>query len=288
MARDKRITMEDAVRLVPDRHAVLALGGVTLYRRPMAFALALRSAFRASGQPTELTLLAFTAGMESDLLVGAGVVSRVRSCYFGLEAFGLAPHFTSAAGKGEIEIVEETEASLAFGLRASLAGVGFMPSRAWQGTVLPELRPDVRTVVDPYSGEELTAFPAIACDVAVLHALEADMDGNADLGRNLGVDVELALVAKTVIVTAERVIPRLARADVVGPLVTAVVEAPYGAWPTSCHPLYPLDGLQTLRYTEAAGTEAEPALLSEWAAHQRKAGSQLDDRQDGTTDGDER
>lgn len=264
MSQGKVVSLADAVGLVPDEGCVLGLGGVTLYRRPMAFALALRQRYRQLHAPRDLTLLAFTAGLESDLLIGAGLVRRLRSCYVGLEVFGLAPHFTAAAGAGGIEILEETEASLAFGIRARLADVGFMPSRAWQGTDLPRLRPDVRTVVDPYSGEELTAFPAIECDFAVIHALEADADGNAAIGGNRGVDVELALIAQHVIITAERLTPRLAKADILGPSVEAVVEVPGGAWPTSCHPLYPLDGSATLRYTEAAGTSAEDALLSDW------------------------
>ena len=94
-----------------------------------------------TGEPHDLTLLCFTAGLESDLLVGAGMVAKVRSCYFGLEIFGLAPMFTYYANRGEIEIIEETEASLAFGLRARAAGVGFMPGRGWLGTDLPSTAP---------------------------------------------------------------------------------------------------------------------------------------------------
>jgi glutaconate CoA-transferase subunit A len=195
-------------------------------------------------------LLAFTAGPESDLLVGAGMVSRVRTCYFGLEIFGLAPMFTYYANRGELEIVEESEASLALGLRAGLAGVGFLPGRGWLGTDLPGLRPDVRTVIDPYNGEELIAFPAIHPDVAVIHALRADQEGNADIGGNKGIDEELSLAANTVIVTAEEIVPKLSRADLVAPFVHALILAPDGARPTSCHPRYPLDGAALLAYTE--------------------------------------
>jgi len=268
----KVVSLEEAAHTVAERGCSLAFGGVTLYRRPMAFALSLWKRFSRTGAPRDLTLLSFTAGIESDLLIGAEMVERVRSCYFGLEAFGLAPHFTAAAGQGRIEIMEETEASLAFGLRATLAGVGFMPSLAWLGTDLPRLRPDVRTVVDPYSGEELTAFPALHVDVAVIHALEADEDGNALIGGNWGVDRELALAADRVIITAEAITARLARADIPGPAVDLVVAAPQGAWPTSCHPLYPMDGLEVLRYTEAAGSPAYSALLADWSAHHGLAG----------------
>ncbi|MBI3361278.1 MAG: CoA transferase subunit A, partial [Chloroflexi bacterium] len=113
---DKLTSIADAAGLVRPGDT-LALGGMTLYRRPVAF---VRELLRGSNAG-ELTLLCFTAGYESDLLVGAGKVRRVRSCYFGLEVFGLAPMFTAAANAGQIEIVEESEASLGFGLKAAMA-----------------------------------------------------------------------------------------------------------------------------------------------------------------------
>jgi glutaconate CoA-transferase subunit A len=84
----------------------------------------------------------------------------------------------------------------------------------------------------------------------VIHALRADLDGNAQIGQHLGVDPELTVASAKVIVTAEEIVPALDKADLVAPFVHAVVEAPKGAWPTSCHPLYPLDGLALLEYTE--------------------------------------
>jgi glutaconate CoA-transferase subunit A len=264
MKTDKLTTLEDVVKLIPETDCVLSFGGVTLYRRPMAFALALLSHFHAEATPKNLTLLCFTAGLESDILVGAGMVAKVQTCYFGLEAFGLAPNFTSAANKGEIEIIEETEASLSFGLRATLADVGFMPSKAWQGTDLLRLRPDVKTIEDPYTGERLTALPAVKCDVAILHALEADRDGNASIGTHWGVDRELALVADQVILTAEKIVPRLKSADIFSGTVHAVVEVPGGAWPTSCHPNYPFDGHAILDYTDKAGGDSYDSLLASW------------------------
>lgn len=246
---DKRISIAEAASIV-QKSSTLALGGLTIYRRPVAFVRTLLKRFLEDGEPDDITLLAFTAGFASDLLVGAGMISVVRSCYFGLEIFGFAPMFTYYANRGEIDILEETEASLAFGIRAQMAGVGFMPGRGWIGTDLPKLRPDVKTVVDPYSGEELMAFPAIRADVAVIHALCADKEGNAQIGGNKGVDLELPLVADQVIITTEEIVTDLKKADIFGPFVTAVVHAPNGAVPTSCHPLYPLDGQALLDYTE--------------------------------------
>lgn len=249
---DKQVSLQEAVNLVADGQ-VIGIGGLTIYRRPLAFAQAL---IRRPDPPRDLTLLAFTAGLACDQLVGAGLVSRVRTCYFGLEIFGLAPMYSAAAESGQLKIIEESEASLAHGLRAALSGAGYLPSKAWQGTDMFRVRPDVKQVTDPYSGRKLTAFPPIHCDIAVIHVLRADRFGNSVLGGNPTVDRELAAVAETTIVTAEEVVERIdEQIDFPGQDVSAVVHTPRGAWPTSCYPLYPIDGEEILRYVRACNNE---------------------------------
>lgn len=245
------LSLSHAASLIRDS-STLALGGITLYRRPVAFVCEL---LRCQNRPRDLVLLCFTASYESDLLVGAGCVSTVRSAYFGLEVFGFAPMFTQAAQQGTIKMVEETEASLALGIRAKMSGVEFLPSHAWIGTSLPTLRPDVKQINDPYTNENLMAFPAVSCDVAVIHALEADAEGNVKLNNNLGVDLELIYIADTVIITVERMVEKISpSADgVIVPAVgvDVIVHAPRGAYPTSCYPLYPIGGGELLRYIDA-------------------------------------
>lgn len=261
---NKIINIKEAAEQVSSG-STLALGGMTLYRKPMAFVRSLLQRHYRTGEPENLTLLSFAAGMESDLLVGAGMVSRVRTCYFGLEIFGLAPMFTYYANRGQIQVIEETEASLAFGLRAEIAGVGFMPGRGWLGTDLPELRPDVSKIVDPYSGEELMAFPAIKPDVAVVHALTSNPDGDAIIGKNKCVDEELVLTAGVNIITSEKIVPELEKVDIIGPLINYLVEAPEGAAPTSCHPLYPMDGEAVLAYSEqVSDPESFNSYIESW------------------------
>lgn len=262
---DKSASLAEAVNLVRSEQT-LGLGGMTIYRRPVAFARAL---IRRPDPPQGLTLVAFTAGLASDMLVGAGLIRRTRTCYFGLEIFGLAPMFTSAANSGQIEIVEESEASLAAGLRAQMAGVGFMPSQAWLGTDMFRFRPDVRTIIDPYTGKEVTAFPAISCDVTVIHVLKADRAGNAVLGGNPTVDLELATVSESVILTAEEVVDHLDESiDIFSHQVTTVVHAPMGAWPTSCYPSYPIDGEEILRYIDACNQGQFEAYIASLAVKQ--------------------
>jgi glutaconate CoA-transferase subunit A len=264
---DKVISMHEAVKLVQPSDT-LALGGMTLYRRPVAF---VRELIRQG--TGDLTLLALTAGYESDLLVGAGLIKQVRTCYFGLEVFGLAPMFTQLATAGKVEVIEETEVSIAFGLRAALAGVGFMPGQGWRETDLLRVRPDVKLVDDPYSERSYVAFPAIHPDVAVIHARAADRSGNALLGGNLAVDWELSLAAQKTIVTVERLVeePALSlveglegRTDILGLYVNAVVEAPRGAHPTSCYPDYPLASEEILNYVEACAAGRFEEYLKEF------------------------
>lgn len=245
------VTLEEAVNVIRDGDT-LALGGMTIYRRPMGF---VRGLLQRENRPKDLTLLSFTGGMESDLLVGAGCVTAVRSAYFGLEAFGLAPMFTQMAQTQEIQIIEETEASIVMGIRAQISGVGFMPSHAWIGTDLPSLRPDVKTVIDPYTNEELIAFPAIPCHVAVIHGLAGDKHGNVLINNNLGIDMELVYVADTVIATVETIVDELKPTTdgviVPYPGCNMVVHLPDGAKPTSCYPQYPVVGEDILQYVEA-------------------------------------
>ncbi len=255
---DKVTTLAEAALLV-NSSDTLALGGMNLYRRPVAFVREL-----LKREVRDLTLLCYTASYESDLLIGAGRVKAIRTCYCGLEAFGLAPMFTSKAMRGELKVIEESEGSLAFGLRATLAGVGFMPGPGWIGTDMFKVRPDVKVIDDPYTGKPVAAFPAIKCDVAVIHAPIADRFGNTRLGGNLAVDSDLSMIADRVIITAEELVDQLdAPMDITGLSVTAVVHVPRGAWPTSCYPNYSLDGEEILRYSEACAAEKFDAYLAE-------------------------
>jgi glutaconate CoA-transferase subunit A len=263
---NKMLSLQEAAALVRSGDT-LALGGMTLYRRPVAF---VRELLKTDTR--DLTLLCFTAAYESDLLVGAGRVRAVRTCYFGMEAFGLAPMFTQRATSGEIQIVEESEGSLVFGLRATLAGVGFMPGPGWVGTDMLKARPDVKVIDDPYTGKPVAAYPAIACDVAVIHAPIADRAGNARLGGSLAIDRELSMVARHVVVTAEEIVDALdAPVDIGQTFTTAVAHAPRGAFPTSCHPVYPLAGTEILRYLDACAAGQfdaylRAALEGQWTA----------------------
>ncbi|MDH7479210.1 MAG: CoA-transferase, partial [Syntrophomonadaceae bacterium] len=111
--RSKRYSLEEAASIVKNGD-VVGIGGSTFYRRPMAV---IRELVRR--RVRNLTLVVLTVGLETDLLVGAGCVEHIRSSYFGSESLGLAPQVRSRAENGDILITQETEITLAKGLRAA-------------------------------------------------------------------------------------------------------------------------------------------------------------------------
>ena len=266
---DKLIALADAPTLVSDG-SLLAIGGLSLNCAPMAFC---RELVRAGTR--DLDLLAIVSGMSSDWLIAAGCVRKLIMGLTSFEGFGLAPSFRRAAEAGTIDVQEFSEHTLICALQAATAGVPFMPTRAGLGTDMPALHPE-RTweMVDERSGQRFLACAALAPDVAVIHVHEADRLGNARMNPKLvWFDTELVKAARTVVVTAERIVGtdsfRAApeRTSIPGYAVDHVIEAPRGAWPTACWPEYPYDGDFYRAYQRAArDPEAFAALFAEHIA----------------------
>ena len=119
------------------------------------------------------------------------------------------PGFAAAVADGTVEDRELSEWMLVGGLRAAAMGVPFLPTRAGLGSELVEAR-GLRTVIDPYTGEEYLAVPAIRPDVAFVHAWRADEDGNVQLpwppDHLADVDLLVARAARTTVVSVEEVV----------------------------------------------------------------------------------
>jgi glutaconate CoA-transferase subunit A len=257
----KLTSLDGAVELVQDG-ALLGIGGVLLRRKPIAFLSALAAAGRAS-----LRLATFLASLDVDLLVARGAVAEVHAGYVGFEQLGFAPAFGTAVAAGEVRALEYSELLFVSGLRASLAGLPFLPTRGAQGSdLVAEL--GVREIACPYTGERLLAAPALRPDVTVIHAEAADERGNvlAPTTKDFlfDADANIARAADAVVVTAERIVPteeiRRGGALLFSYEVTAVVEAPRGAWPTALPGVYGADVEAVRTYLEeAAGDPAAAA-----------------------------
>jgi glutaconate CoA-transferase subunit A len=107
----------------------------------------------------------------------------------------------------------------------------------------------------------MTAVRALQPDVGIVHATRCDVEGNAQWDGTSGPDVEIARSARRVVVTCEEIVSRgevvrtAHMTKVPGYYVHAVVEAPFGAHPTSHVPAYAQDAWQIMEYAEAAGGE---------------------------------
>jgi acyl CoA:acetate/3-ketoacid CoA transferase alpha subunit len=267
VAENKVVPLEALADLVVDGQSV-AIGGSWFANHPMA---AVRQLLRAGRR--RLHAYTVVGSIDIDLLVGAGALEHLSFSMVTLEAFGLAPSVRRAIeGRGKagsrLGFTELTGLGLLVGLEAQGRGVPFLPYRGPFGSDIPARCPDLyATVTCPFTGEELTAVRAIQPDVALVHALRADAEGNAQWDGTSGPDVEMAKAARRVIVTCEEVVPRaeiVASAHMTklpGWYVTAVVEAPFGAHPTSHVPRYASDPWQLLEYATVARGDGYGAYL---------------------------
>ena len=78
---------------------------------------------------------------------------------------------------------------------AGAAGLPFAVLRGYRGTDLVAHTATLAPIVCPFTGEELTAVPAINPDVSIIHAQQADRTGNVMLWGITGVQKEALLAA---------------------------------------------------------------------------------------------
>ena len=260
----KVTTLAEAVRIVVPGSSV-AFGGGGLQRKPMAAAKALSVA------PVEdLTVVTMLGGPDVDLLVGAGKVRELQFAFVGFDAFGLAPNFRKAREAGSLRIVEYSEATIIAAFEAAAKNLPFLPTRFGLDTDITETpTAPFRRVVCPFTGEELLAVPALAPDVAFIHANIADRHGNAVIAGDGYADPILIQAAKRTFVTAERIVDELpddvslARGTFLSRLwIEGVIEAPGGGGMTAVYPDYRFDLPKVLEYQKWA---TKPEWLSAWA-----------------------
>ncbi len=241
MRRGKLLGISEALDLINDGDEI-AIGGMSFHRNPMAMALAI-----AKSNKRDLALIDREPGLAFDLLTISGRVKRIRAAMVTFEHFGIAPGFRRMVENGEVEFIEDVCEGVMSGLRAGAYGLPFMPSGITLESDLVKLnvkRGLWSIIKDPFSGEELVVVKAIRPDVAIIHAHRADEKGNVELLGPKYEDLLKVQASRKVIVTVEELVPEdyfrenPERLTIPGFLVTAVVHAPGGAWPTSMYGRY--------------------------------------------------
>lgn len=249
--KDKIVSLKEAAEMVADGD-VVAVGGALSAREPIAL---IHELIRQGKK--RLATIGGAHGLDVDLMCAGGIIESVQNSYVGFEFdFGLAPNYRRACQDGRIS-VKETDCN--FSLRqlwAAHLGVPFLPMPRVGGTDLLTLHPEFTTIACPYTGEILTAVPALSPDVAILHGYKGDKAGNIHLPEPYFADTLLATASQKTIVTVEEVVTEdeMRRLGVAIPYyhVAAIVEVPYGAHPTSCYPAYSYDRKHISQYIRVA------------------------------------
>lgn len=193
----------------------------------------------------DLTLVRMTPDIVYDQLIGAGCARKLIFSWGGNPGVGSLHRFREAVQTGELEIEEHSHAGMANRYAAAAAGLPFAVLRGYNGTSLPDHTDTIKPITCPFTGEQLTAVPALALDVGIIHAQRADRQGNVQLWGQTGVQKETVLGAERSIVTVEELVEELEPRPnaVVLPrwVVDRVCVVPGGARPSYAQDYYDRD-----------------------------------------------
>ena len=157
----------------------------------------------------DLALARMTPDIIYDQLIGMGCASRLIFSWGGNPGVGSLHRFRDAVQNGwpvPLEIEEHSHAGMANRYVAGASGLPFAVLRGYAGTDLTE---HVKPITCPFTGELLTAVPALRPDVAVVHAQRADRRGNVQLWGITGIQKEAVLAASRSLVTVEEIVDEL-------------------------------------------------------------------------------
>ena len=186
---------------------------------------------------TDLKLIRMTPDLLYDQMIGMGVARKLVFSYGGNPGVGGLHRFRDAIEHGwprPVEIEEHSHAGIANRFAAGAAGLPFAVMRGYAGTDL-RTRTTVKSITCPFTGEQLAAVPTLVPDIAIVHAQEADRQGNVQLWGIPGVHKEAILAAKRSLVTVERgrdeLAPQPGGMIIPGWAIDVVAEVPGGSSP---------------------------------------------------------
>jgi len=238
--REKVMSLEEAAALVSDGEHV-AIGGCMMSRTPMAMIWALIRAGRR-----DLIVSRSITSSDGDWLYASGASRHIITSWFtqGI-VWGVSKVMRHHTETGAARFEEWSHMSMGLRYRAGAMGLPFMPVRSMMGSdVAARLGEAVKPMTCPYTGEALLLLPALNPDVALIHVQRADAYGNAQIDGLQFMDIDIAMAARRVILTTERIVSndQIRRAPdrtrIPFFTVDAVVEVPFGCAPHECYGAY--------------------------------------------------
>jgi glutaconate CoA-transferase, subunit A len=196
----------------------------------------------------DLVLVRMTPDLIYDQMIGMGCARKLIFSWGGNPGVGSLHRFRDAVTSGwpvPLEVEEHSHAGMANRYVAGASGLPFAVLRGYRGTDLMNQTENIALITCPFTGEVLTAVPALNPDLTVIHAQRADGEGNVQMWGITGVQKEALLAAKTSLVTVEEIVEQLdpMPGQVIIPsfAVTCVSQVPNGAHPSYAHGYYDRD-----------------------------------------------
>ena len=272
----KVTTAKEAVERLVFDGAIVGMGGQSIGRCSMALA---HEIVRQGKK--DLTLVGCNLALSTDIMVGAGLVRRTECGTGNLERFGTAFRWREAAEQGRLEVDDYSHLAMASRFLAGALGLPFMPTKSMLGTDLLNKKPfDVANGARPFHmmdnpwnlGEPVVLLPACTPDVSIVHVQKADEMGNIIIEGFTTHEPDMIKASKTVIVSCEEIVSSDEvrrdpdRTTVPYIFVDAVVEQPWGAYPTSTYKYYEHDEdhLRSYQTHARAGGESYAGYLREF------------------------
>jgi glutaconate CoA-transferase subunit A len=216
----------------------------------------------------DLTLVRMTPDIVYDQMIGAGCARKLIFSWGGNPGVGSLHRFKDAVQNGwprPLALEEHSHAGMANRYVAGASGLPFAVMRGYTGTDLTRQTDTIRPITCPFTGEVLTAVPALNPDVTIVHAQRADRSGAVQMWGLVGVQKEAVLAARASLVTVEEIV------DLLEPLPGAVVLPSWAVTLVSCvpggaHPSY-ADGYSTrdnAYYQQWDGISRERERFTQW------------------------
>ncbi len=207
-----------------------------------------------------LHLIRMTPDLIYDQMIGMGCASELTFSWGGNPGVGSLHRLRDAVEKEwpqPLTIHEHSHAEMAVAYSAGASGLPCGLMRRYADTDLARMpAARVKTIDCPFTGDSLTAVPALNPDVTILHAQQADIQGNVLIRGIVGAAKEAAMAARCLIVTVEEQVEHLdAHMNaIVLPsfLVTAVAVVPGGAYPSYTQGYYSRDNSFYLAWDDIA------------------------------------
>ena len=160
--------------IVPLENLVTAIAPGTMLAVPGDYsgvAMAATAALARRGTSALHLVCVPASGLQTDMLIGAGLVATLETSAVTLGEAGGAPRFQAAAREGSVRLIDATCPAIHAALLAAQKGVPFMPIRGILGSDVLSHRADWKVIDNPFAADDpIVIVRAISPDVALFHA----------------------------------------------------------------------------------------------------------------------